>query len=95
LHGHNGPGRAGYIDLGTEIYATGASAADALGITEPVEIAFAISDAPPPHGLSSPYRTSPVVGPAGEVLRHDADIELKTMVAIAVSAKWLNPGGLQ
>jgi len=88
------PGKSGRIYLSTEIYATGAAAADALGITtKPVEIAFEIPDNPPPPGLSAPFQATPVIGPYGNVIRRGGGAEVYITSPVRVSdneAKWLS-----
>jgi hypothetical protein len=86
------PGSDGFVYLAAEVYATGAAAADALGIDNVVEIAFEISDRPPPRGLSSPFQALPVFGPHGEILRRGGGTEVKTANPVTIStneAKWL------
>jgi hypothetical protein len=86
------PGSDGFVYLATEVYATGASAADALGIEKVVEIAFEISDSPPPRGLSLPFQALPIFGPHGDLRRRGGGTEVRTANPISIStneAKWL------
>jgi hypothetical protein len=88
------PGKAGRVYLSSELYATGAAAADALGIvSKPVEIAFEISSDPPPAGLSLPFQASPVLGPFGNVIRRGGASETYTTNAVTIlqdESKWLS-----
>lgn len=88
------PGTSGRVYLSSELYATGAAAANALGIiSKPVEIAFEIPDNPPPAGLSVPFRASPVVGPYGNVIRRGGAPESYTTNAVTIlpnESKWLS-----
>lgn len=87
------PGTSGFVFLSTELYATGAAAADALGITaKALEIAFEISSNPPPPGLLAPAQVVPIVSPSGAVLRRGGGPEVRTPNPISAppnAAKWI------
>ena len=89
------PGISGRVYFSSELYATGATAANALGIPpkKPVEIAFEIPDNPPPPGLSLPSRAIPFLDPYGNVIRKGGGPEVHTTNAVAIVQnpdKWLS-----
>jgi hypothetical protein len=61
------PGISGQIYLTNEVYVTGVTAANNLGIPHLVEVGIEIPDTPPPPGLSSLTASKPFVTPAGQV----------------------------
>ncbi len=84
-------GVSGQIYLTTLVYVTGTSAADALGITKLVEVGLELPDNPPPAGIAGPTAASPVVTPAGVVIRRGGGPEYTCPGPIAVrEGKWLS-----
>jgi hypothetical protein len=84
-------GPSGQLYLTTLVYVTGSSAADALGITKLVEIGLELPDNPPFAGITGPTAASPVVNPAGVVIRRGGGPEFTCPGPIAVrEGKWLS-----
>ena|SRR5579863_3424614 len=86
------PGPSGKIFLTTELYVTGASAVNALAITQKViEAAIEIPSAPVPAGISSPAtRVSPIVAPTGMPIRRGGAAEQFCPGPLSVTEdKWI------
>jgi hypothetical protein len=80
------PSSSGRVYLSTEVYGSGAQAANALGIVgKAIEIAFEIADNPSPPGLSLPYQATPVLGPGGEVIRRGGGPEVFSINPVTIS----------
>jgi hypothetical protein len=84
------PGISGQIYLTNEVYVTGVTAANNLGIPHLVEVGIEIPDTPPPPGLSSLTASKPFVTPAGIKRRGGgAERSCPGPIAIIEEGKWL------
>ena len=76
-------GPSGKIYLATELYVTGAAAADALSIIgKPAEVAIMIADNPTIPNLTQPSLVGPVIAPTGRPIGYEDVAVLRSLILI-------------